>query len=119
MAQAPNTAAEQDSDVIEVELTYSKEQLSKLIEVLPGNHPLVIDLRRQLERAYDSVNNVREKRISSAAKLTYLAEKLKVSSVEQLLSKALSLLNMGLQLEERGYEVVAVKHNFFSKELFL
>ena len=50
-------------------------------------------------------------------KLTYLAEKLKASGVEQLLSKALSLVNWGIELEERGYRVQAVKRNLFSKEV--
>jgi hypothetical protein len=100
--------------VVRVELEYSVSELRQLISHLPSRHPLVSKLKRQLN---ECVNKHEGELFSTESRFTYLTEKLKVSSMEQLLSKALSFINWGIELEERGYEVQAVKRNFFTKEV--
>lgn len=50
-------------------------------------------------------------------KLTYLAKKMNAEDFEALISHALTLLNTGLSLEEKGYELHAVKKGIFAKEV--
>jgi hypothetical protein len=101
--------------VVRVELEYSIHELKQLISQLPGRHPLVTELKRQLKECVDS----RERGFISTGinTLTYLANKLRVSSMEQLFSKSLSFVQWGVELEERGFEVQAVKRGFFSREV--
>jgi hypothetical protein len=104
----------ENDGVVRVELEYSVSELRQLIRQLPSRHPLVSQLKRQLKECADKQVG---DNFSTGETLTYLAERLNVGSAEGLLSKALSFVNMGLQLEDRGYEILAVKKSLFSKEV--
>lgn len=106
-----------DVDVVHVELNFQRDDLKQLIRVLGNKHPLVAELKRQLNLYVSEQSQGVSKFNSKESKLTYLANKLCGGSMESLFSKAVSLVNMGMQLEERGYEIMAVKRNFFKKEV--
>lgn len=103
-----------DEGVVRVELVYSPSELHELIAQLPSRHPLVSHLKEQLR---ESVSKQKGELSSRRSSLTYLSKKLHASSMEQLLSKALSFVNWGIELEERGFTVQAVKQNIFTKEV--
>jgi hypothetical protein len=103
-----------DGGIVHVALDYSVSELRQLISQLPNRHPLLLQLKSHLN---ECVNKHEGDLFSSNSTLTYLSEKLKVSSIEQLFSKALSFISWGIELEERGYEVLAVKRNFLKKEV--
>lgn len=68
------------------------------------------DLSESREDSMDSQSSVKER-------LTYLANKTNAADFEALISIALTLLNTGIELEEEGYEIQAVKNSFFAKEV--
>ena len=101
------------SEIVRVELEFSANELRQLISQLPTKHPLITRLKRQLA---DSVEK-QEGENPLSRTLSYLSEKLNVTSIEQLFSKALSFAHWGVELEEKGFEILAVKRGFFSREV--
>jgi len=121
MVNAMDAVNKADSDVVDIQLTYTKEQLRQLIDALPNRHPLMADLKNKLASAYDEgweEEGVYAPRSGIFVMLKNLSQKLGVRTTEQLFSKALSLVNMGVELEERGYEICAVRRSgLFGKEV--
>jgi hypothetical protein len=101
------------NDVVRVELEYSATELRQLISQLPTRHPLVARLKGQLADCVDRHEEITPLRRT----LTYLSEKLSVTTMEQLFSKVLSFAHWGIELEEKGFEIMAVKRSFFAKEV--
>lgn len=104
-------------DIVLIELEFTTDELYQLFNQLPNHHPLVAKLKRQLNSVYENHTEGKTHISSMSHSLMYLAEKLKVSSMEQLFSKALTFINWGMELEEKGYKVQAVKSSFFTKEV--
>ncbi|QHW35544.1 hypothetical protein GZH47_32170 (plasmid) [Paenibacillus rhizovicinus] len=102
-----------ENDMVRIEMEFTASELRQLISQLPTKHPLLARLRRQLE-----ASAAKEEGMSPLRRtLTYLSEKLNVSSVEHLFSKTLSFIHWGVELEDKGFEIMAVKRGFFSKEV--
>ncbi|MFD2614644.1 hypothetical protein [Paenibacillus gansuensis] len=102
--------------MVRVEMELSSSNIRKLIAQLHGKDPLVSELKNHLMKSVE-LDSSGEQQSTAVGKLTYLTERLNVTSTEGLLSKALSFVNMGLQLEDRGYEILAVRKSLLSKEV--
>ncbi|KRF31667.1 hypothetical protein [Paenibacillus sp. Soil787] len=117
MTNAANAKAG-TNEVLEFGLSYSKEELQQLIQSLPGSHPLVTDLRKKLTKVYeDKKIEGCPQALPNLDRFTYLIEKVNVSGMTQLFSKALTLMNICVELEDMGYEIQAVRNKFFSREV--
>jgi hypothetical protein len=71
---------------------------------------VTVSLNKLKERyhPHEIVDNVK-KSVDTKRKMEWMKEKLGITTNEELFSKALSLLHMAIQLEERGYSIRALK----------
>lgn len=109
------------SDIVDIQFSYTIEELRQIVDAIPNRHPLLTDLKRKLAGACDEAQEevgVNGQQSGIFVMLKYLSQKLGVHTTEHLFSKALSLVKMGVELEERGYEICAVRRSgLFGKEV--